>query len=74
MRCAAVSRAAGFWFNWWVWPGAASFAIWCGRTLSVSSLVMALTAWGLFKGMYDANIFASALDVIRPEAREPRWG
>jgi MFS family permease len=49
--------------------GAAPFVIWCGHTLSVSSLVIALTAWGLFKGMYDANIFASALDVIRPEAR-----
>ena len=49
--------------------GAAPFVIWCGQTLSVSSLVVALTAWGLFKGMYDANIFASALDVIRPEAR-----
>jgi MFS family permease len=49
--------------------GAAPFVIWCGQTLSVSSLVIALTAWGLFKGMYDANIFASALDVIRPDAR-----
>ena len=49
--------------------GAAPFVVWCGQTLSVSSLIIALTAWGLFKGMYDANIFASALDVIRPEAR-----
>ena len=30
---------------------------------------MALTAWGLFKGLYDANIFASVFDIIRPEAR-----
>jgi MFS family permease len=49
--------------------GAAPFVIWCGQTLAVSSLIIALTAWGLFKGMYDANIYASALDVIRPEAR-----
>jgi MFS family permease len=49
--------------------GAAPFVIWCGQTLSLSSIIMALTAWGLFKGMYDANIFASALDVVRPEAR-----
>jgi len=28
-----------------------------------------LTFWGLFKGFYDANIFASIFDVIRPEAR-----
>lgn len=49
--------------------GAAPFVIWCGQTLSVTSLIMALTFWGLFKGIYDANIFASVLDVIRPEAR-----
>jgi len=49
--------------------GAAPFVIWCGQTLSLVSIVVALTAWGLFKGMYDANIYASALDVVRPEAR-----
>ena len=49
--------------------GAAPFVVWCGQTLSVSSLVLALTCWGLFKGLYDANIFAAVLDVIRPEAR-----
>jgi MFS family permease len=49
--------------------GAAPFVVWCGQTLSVASLVVALTCWGLFKGLYDANIFASVLDVIRPEAR-----
>jgi fucose permease len=32
-------------------------------------LVVALIAWGLFKGLYDANIFASIFDVVRPEAR-----
>ena len=31
--------------------------------------MLALTAWGFFKGLYDANIFASAFDVVRPEAR-----
>ncbi len=30
---------------------------------------MALTAWGFFKGLYDANIFASVFDVVRPEYR-----
>lgn len=49
--------------------GAAPFVIWCGQTLSVMSLIIALTCWGFFKGLYDANIFASVLDVIRPEAR-----
>lgn len=49
--------------------GAAPFVVWCGQTVSVTSLVIALTCWGLFKGLYDANIFASVLDVVRPEAR-----
>jgi MFS family permease len=47
----------------------APFMILCGQTQSVAWLVVALTAWGLFKGIYDANIFASVFDVIRPEAR-----
>lgn len=29
----------------------------------------ALFAWGAFKGIYDANIFATAYDVVRPGAR-----
>ena len=32
-------------------------------------MVVALIAWGLFKGLYDANIFASIFDVMPPEAR-----
>jgi len=47
----------------------APFVAWCGMTLSVTSLIIALTAWGFAKGMYDANIFASLFDVVRPEAR-----
>lgn len=54
--------------------GAAPFVIWCGQTLSVTSLTVALTCWGLFKGLYDANIFAAVLDVIRPEARATAVG
>jgi sugar phosphate permease len=47
----------------------APFVAWCGMTRSVMSLIIALTAWGFCKGMYDANIFASLFDVVRPEAR-----
>ena len=49
--------------------GGAPFVVLCGLTTSVTWLVVALIAWGLFKGLYDANIFASVFDVIRPEAR-----
>ena len=49
--------------------GGAPFVMLCGLTSSVATLIVALTAWGFFKGLYDANIFASAFDVVRPEAR-----
>ncbi len=49
--------------------GGAPFVVLCGMTHSVGWLIFALAAWGLFKGIYDANIFASVYDVIRPEAR-----
>lgn len=49
--------------------GGAPFVALCGMTSSVGVLITALTAWGFFKGLYDANIFASAYDVIPPEAR-----
>ena len=49
--------------------GGAPFVVLCGLTSSVGMLIVALTAWGFFKGLYDANIFASAFDVVRPEAR-----
>jgi sugar phosphate permease len=47
----------------------APFVAWCGLTHSVAALITALTFWGFSKGMYDANIFASLFDVVRPEAR-----
>jgi MFS family permease len=47
----------------------APFVYLCGATQSVGWLIVALIAWGLFKGIYDANIFASVFDVVPPEAR-----
>jgi MFS family permease len=49
--------------------GGAPFVAICGLTESVAVLVVALTAWGFFKGLYDANIFASVFDLVPPEAR-----
>jgi MFS family permease len=40
-----------------------------GRTLSVPVLVTAMACFGYFKGLYDANIFASLYDVVRVEVR-----
>ena len=54
--------------------GGAPFAWFCGFTRSFTWLIVGLTAWGLFKGIYDANIFASLFDVIHPEARGKACG
>lgn len=45
-----------------------------GYTLSVPVLVFALIGFGYFKGFYDANIWASLHDVVRPEQRASAVG
>ena len=47
----------------------APFVFLCSRADSVTLIAGALAVWGLFKGIYDANIFASLYDVIPPECR-----
>jgi MFS family permease len=47
----------------------APFVVLCGLTNSVGWMIVALTFWGFFKGLYDGNIFASLFDVVPPEAR-----
>jgi len=47
----------------------APFVVLCGLTNSTLWLVVALSAWGFFKGLYDANIFAALFDVVPEEAR-----
>lgn len=47
----------------------APFVFLCSRANSVILIASALTVWGLFKGIYDANIFASLYDVIPAEFR-----
>ena len=49
--------------------GGAPFVVLCGLTKSAVALMAALSLWGFFKGLYDANIFASLFDAIPPEAR-----
>jgi MFS family permease len=52
----------------------APFAIICALTGSMHWLIASLLLWGIFKGFYEANIFASVFDVIRPEARGTATG
>jgi MFS family permease len=45
-----------------------------GWTLSVPVLVLAMTGFGFFKGFYDANIWASLYDLVKPERRATAQG
>jgi MFS family permease len=45
------------------------FVILTGATTSLAVVIVAFVGWGFFKGMYDANIFASMFDVTPPEIR-----
>ena len=47
----------------------APFVFLCGRSASVGWVMVWLTIWGLFKGLYDSNIFASLFDVVAPQVR-----
>ncbi len=50
------------------------FIFLAGWTLSVPVLILALVGFGYFKGLYDANIWASLHDVVRPELRASAVG
>jgi MFS family permease len=52
----------------------APFIFLSGWTLSVPVLILALVGFGYFKGIYDANIWASLYDVVPPERRASAVG
>jgi len=52
----------------------APFIFVTGTTVHVPTLVVAMTIFGFFKGMYDSNIFAALFDVIPREARATASG
>ncbi len=45
-----------------------------GWTVSVPVLIVAMIGFGFFKGIYDANIWASLYDLVRPERRARAQG
>jgi MFS family permease len=45
------------------------FVVVVGRTADKTTLMLAMTAFGLCKGFYDSGIFASLFDAIEPRAR-----
>lgn len=50
------------------------FIFLAGWTISVPLVILALIGFGYFKGLYDANIWASLHDVVRPERRASAVG
>jgi MFS family permease len=54
--------------------GAAPFVLLVGQSHTFLLTIVALVFWGFFKGVYDANIFASMFDVVQPEARATAAG
>jgi MFS family permease len=50
------------------------FVVAIGRTANVSTLLAAMTFFGLCKGLYDSNIFASVYDAVEPAARSTAAG
>jgi MFS family permease len=52
----------------------AMFVFLVGTTKSASVLLFVMTIFGLCKGLYDSNIFASIFDVVEPRARATAAG
>lgn len=52
----------------------ATFVGFVGLTADKTTLLVAMTVFGLCKGLYDSNIFASLYDVIEPRARATAAG
>ncbi len=50
------------------------FVFLTGWTLSVPVLILAMAGFGFFKGCYDANIWASLYDLVRPHLRATALG
>jgi MFS family permease len=54
--------------------GGVAFIFLTGWTLSIPMLIGAMIGFGFFKGVYDANIWASLYDVVKPGRRATAVG
>src|SRR5262245_28633649 len=72
----AVKRAPGgrMWIQSFGLMAGVPFIFLTGWTLSAPVLILAMSGFGFFKGMYDANVWASLHDVVRPELRATAVG
>lgn len=54
--------------------GGVVFIFLTGWTFAIPVLILAMIGFGFFKGIYDANIWASLYDVVKPERRATAVG
>ena len=52
----------------------APFIVWLSRSQTQAACFVALGLFGLFRGIYDSNLFASLFDVIKPQYRASATG
>lgn len=50
------------------------FLYWIGTATSAAALFLALGVFGIFRGIYDSNLFASLFEVVAPETRATATG
>lgn len=60
--------------NFWGLLLGAPFIYWLGQSKSPQSCYVALALFGLFRGIYDSNLFASLFDVVEPRLRASATG
>lgn len=62
----------------WVQAGGLLFSVpflyWIGSASSATGLFLALGLFGIFRGIYDSNLFASLFEVVAPETRATATG
>lgn len=52
----------------------APFIYWLGQSSTATGCYLALALFGLFRGLYDSNLFASLFDVVEPRLRASATG
>jgi sugar phosphate permease len=60
--------------NFWGLLLGAPFIYWIGQSASVQGCYVTLALFGLFRGVYDSNLFASLYDVVEPRLRASATG
>ena len=73
-RLARRNRAGRMWTQALGLAAGIPFIFLTGWTLAVPVLVLGMAGFGYAKGMYDANIWASLYDVVKPERRGTALG